>query len=419
VSKTASKVEEVGCISCFVGSFFQQGNRIENQKNNVMSTDKKTDNSTLITIAIHTYEKAQVLQTILQTHGVDAVLQNVNQIQPVVSSGVRVRIKESDLPRALAILEDHQWTAQLKEEEKENNREKSFVLIPIDFSPATDNVVRVGLKFALRRNLQVMLLHSVFTPYFGNIAVDVGDLGILPIRQQQVIREELTKANNKMKALVDKIRKEQSDNLLPLVPVEGIIREGTPDEVILSYAKRHTPVAIVMGTRGWSKNEEDLIGSVAAEVIDSAKVPVLVVPEDVIVTDLADLTQVGVATGFDQRDLVLFDRMIQLMLPNHPHYCIFNISRGKESTGELHLRIISDYHKKHYPDEEIEFSELDKGDFSEALDAFVKEKQIQMIVVNTYRRNLLAKFFNPSMARRMLFHAGTPLLVMHSNESSH
>ena len=44
----------------------------------------------LVTLAIHTFEKAQILKTILETEGIEVYIHNVNQIQPVVSAGVRV-----------------------------------------------------------------------------------------------------------------------------------------------------------------------------------------------------------------------------------------------------------------------------------------------------------------------------------------
>ena len=57
----------------------------------------------LVTLAILTYTKAQILKNVLENEGIETYIHNVNQIQPVVSSGVRLRIKESDLPRALKI----------------------------------------------------------------------------------------------------------------------------------------------------------------------------------------------------------------------------------------------------------------------------------------------------------------------------
>ena len=65
-----------------------------------------TQHDRLITVAIHTYEKAIVLKSLLESEGVAVVLQNVNLVQPVVSSGVRFRIHETDLPLALRIIEN-------------------------------------------------------------------------------------------------------------------------------------------------------------------------------------------------------------------------------------------------------------------------------------------------------------------------
>ena len=59
----------------------------------------------LVTLAILTYTKAQILKNVLENEGIETYIHNVNQIQPVVSSGVRLRIKESDLPHALKITE--------------------------------------------------------------------------------------------------------------------------------------------------------------------------------------------------------------------------------------------------------------------------------------------------------------------------
>ena len=50
----------------------------------------------LVTLASLTYTKAQILKNVLENEGIETYIHNVNQIQPVVSSGVRLRIKESD-----------------------------------------------------------------------------------------------------------------------------------------------------------------------------------------------------------------------------------------------------------------------------------------------------------------------------------
>ncbi|WP_052102717.1 universal stress protein [Porphyromonas gingivicanis] len=378
----------------------------------------------LVTLAIHTFEKAQILKTMLETEGIEVFLQNVNQLLPVVSAGVRVRIKESDLPKALGLIEDSNWHRhEVKEElntldnyvEGKPLGAVPYVLVPVDFSDFTPNVVAVAFHFAARRNLEVILLHACYNQIVTSPLMFFGEVQAVPSKAELNTHRELEHAIKKMEQLEKEIQEHIEKGELPKVTFQSMVRGGVAEDIILAIARQAPPMAIVMGTRGKSRRNDDLIGSVAAEVIDRAKVPVFIVPEETQVTDLAKIENVGVATSFDQRDFVLFDRMMHLMEPNTPNYRLFNISRSAKEWSDLELRAMTEYHRVHYPNSKIEFSKLDEGDFSEALNTFITEKKIGLVVVNTYRRNLFARFFNPGMARRMLFHAGTPLLVMHSS----
>lgn len=58
----------------------------------------------LVTLAILTYTKAQILKNVLENEGIETYIHNVNQIQPVVSSGVRLRIKRVTYQEHLKLL---------------------------------------------------------------------------------------------------------------------------------------------------------------------------------------------------------------------------------------------------------------------------------------------------------------------------
>ncbi|WP_211604969.1 universal stress protein [Porphyromonas gingivalis] len=365
----------------------------------------------LVTLAIHSYEKAQILKSLLETEGIEAYLHNVNQIQPVISAGVRVRIKETDLPRALSIIEDNKWDQEDPKKRAKNTEE--YVLIPVDFSEYTMRICELGFNFAARRGLRVVLMHVYISPFFST-PLTVGDTAVFQLSNEVSLRKEYQRVQRLMNKLKKELRERITREELPEISFSSVLLDGAPEDVILSYCKRHRPVMIVMGTRGKSRKDSDLIGSVAAEVIDSSKVPVLVIPEEVPFSDLNQAKHVAVATSFDQRDLVLFDAMMKLLDKNNPSYSIFNISVGTPEWNQVQLKAIREYHAHHYPDTTINVSMLDEGDFSLALEKFIRQEKVDMIVVNTYRRNFFARFFNPSMARRMLFHAGTPLLVMHN-----
>jgi len=117
----------------------------------------------LVTLAILTYTKAQILKNVLENEGIETYIHNVNQIQPVVSSGVRLRIKESDLPRALKITESSVWLAESIVGEKtpkvEDDNDSRKILIPVDFSNYSIKACEFGFNFAKAYGAEVLLLH--------------------------------------------------------------------------------------------------------------------------------------------------------------------------------------------------------------------------------------------------------------------
>ncbi|HQI42903.1 MAG TPA: DUF2007 domain-containing protein, partial [Dysgonamonadaceae bacterium] len=84
-------------------------------KNN--ENNKKTGDE-LVTVAIHTYGKAQILKSILESEGIPTVLNSVSIIQPNPAGQVRVRINSSDLPKALAIIENVDLSYETSSAEK-------------------------------------------------------------------------------------------------------------------------------------------------------------------------------------------------------------------------------------------------------------------------------------------------------------
>ncbi|MDL2256565.1 universal stress protein, partial [Parabacteroides sp. OttesenSCG-928-K15] len=120
------------------------------------------------------------------------------------------------------------------------------------------------------------------------------------------------------------------------------------------------------------------------------------------------------ATSFNQRDLVMFDRFMDLIKGFNFHIHLFNVSTSKDEWNEIRLTGVKEYFKQQYPDKNITHSVLADGDLLLAVEKFVRENQIELIAISTQRRNILARMFNPSIARKMLFHTDTPLLVMHT-----
>ncbi|NDV59974.1 universal stress protein [Bacteroides sp. 519] len=371
----------------------------------------------LVTLAILTYSKAQILKNVLENEGIEAYIHNVNQIQPVVSSGVRLRIKESDLPRALKITESSAWLAEdvvgEKESEKEEQKKKNnIILVPIDFSDYSIKACELGFKLAKTYNSEVILLHAYYTPIYAS-SLPYGDVFNYQIIDDESVKTILQKVNSDVTKLSENIKKKIDSGEFPDVKYTCILREGIPEEEIIRYSKEYEPVLIVMGTRGKNQKDIDLIGSVTAEVIDRSRMPVLTIPENVALHDLETIKRFAFITNFDQRDLITFDIFISALKPFQAEIFLIHLTDSKDSWDEVKLAGIKEYFKKQYPALlNIRYDIVMNDDLLDSLDKYIKSNNIDLITLPSYKRNIFSRLFNPGIAKKMIFHSDTPLLIM-------
>jgi len=375
-----------------------------------MDKDHKHHEEKMVTVAIHTYEKAHILKTILESEGIPAVIHGVRMIEPVIPGNVRVRINESDLPRALRIIEEIDFSEQ---DAKTTNKEKlKEILVPVDFSDYSLTACTFAFRLARDLECEVKLMHVFLTPFYP-ASVPFGDSFTIQPADKSIYQDVKSKTEKEMNLLVDKIRKEVETGILPDVSFQTLLVEGLPEEEIISYSKKFRPTAIVMGTRGRNAKEMDLIGSVTAEVMDGCRTPVFAIPEGTQVQGVAEMRHIVFLTNFQEREFKAFDIMMQFLKPYQVKIYLAHIAKNEDVWNEIKLSGIQKRFAELYPHLETEYRVIDPNiGLEESLEKFVKEHQIDMISLSSSRRNIFARMFNPGIARRMLFHSDTPLLVI-------
>ena len=168
-----------------------------------------------------------------------------------------------------------------------------------------------------------------------------------------------------------------------------------------------------MGTRGKNQKDIDLIGSVTAEVIERSRVAVLAIPENIPFKQFKDVKRIAFITNFDQRDLIAFDSLINSMKVFHFSVSLIHLSDVKDTWDEIKLGGIREYFHKQYPQLDIHYNVVQNDDFLNSLDAYIKTNQIDIITLTSYKRNIFSRLFNPGIARKMIFHSDTPILVIY------
>ncbi len=377
--------------------------------------DRKPGNpeQKLVTVAIHSYEKAVILKSILESEGIPAVIHGVSIIQPTVPGNVRVRINESDLPRALTIIEQVDFTSNVEsEDDLEKVKVKNEVLIPVDFSNYTLKTCEFGFNLAFDIGCEVKLVHSFFTPYYP-MAIPFGDSFSVQTSDKDLYKDIRNKMESEMNTLVKNISERIANNEFPDVKFSYLLMEGLPEEEIISYSKKQRPRAIVMGTRGSNAKDLDLIGSVTAEVIDGCKTPIFAIPENSKDQDISQMKNILFLTNFREREFKAFDVMMGFIKPYPIKVYLAHMARKEDMWDEIKLSGTQKYLEEQYPDLDIDYEVIDRDKQLEVvLEEFVKEHEIDMVAMSSSRRGLFARIFNPGIARRMLFHSDTPLLVI-------
>ena len=365
-----------------------------------MDSKNNNDPNRLITVAIHTFDRAVELKNTLEEEGIEVKLHNVNLDEKVLSSGVRVRIRERDLPQALQIIESPETTTS----------DKCCVLLPVDFGKYSLKSVKLGMEYARRTRGRVLLLHSYINERhtmslpFGSDRYDSPEDEIKGIKKNARERmEEFTKMLNEKIAAGE----------LPKVKIDTRVTEGIPEEQILHYAQKNDVSLIVMGTSGTNRRRQNLIGSVAGEVMDACKFPIFTVPIGMPDIGLTDITHVAFFSNLIQQDIISFDRFARLFNMRGVEVTIVPMVDKKERRlVDQSLQQLAQYCREHYPECTFKTKRIATKSFIDNVSQFIKDEGIQLIAVPNKKSSIFSRLFNPSLAHRVLFQTDTPMLVV-------
>ena len=364
----------------------------------------------LVTLAIRTYQRAQMIKTILEENDIETVIHNLNLENPEMAVGVRVRIKEKDLPRALKIVEEVE-SAWEKEENGDISQASKEVLIPIDFADLVLPAIEIGFHYAHSLKAKVVLMYTYFRPAY-TISSNNHDMSIYSLSDNELLRRVVSQANADKENMLNIIQKQIRNHELPDVPHHFELREGIPEDEILEYSKQHKPALVVMGSHG-KKASTEIIGSVTGEVLESCVSPVLAVPTSSSLKKASDVERIAFLTNFEQKDLIAIDNAISLFLSKKLEIFFIHASEKEEKWDEIILAGIKNYFATHYPSIITHYDIINAPNSAEVIDDYLEQEKIDVLAFNARRRNLFSRLFNPGLAYKMALNSDTALFVTH------
>lgn len=365
-----------------------------------------------ITVAIHTYDQALALRSLLESEGIAVELNNVNLEVPGFSSGVRVRIPETDLPLALRIIENKELFCGANT--TDSGTEKRSILVPVDFSERSYRAACVAASVASKKDASITFLYSYIDPYIaGNmqftdsLTYEVGEAGA---REQMIASARQLMAN-----FVDRVRSAMKKGELPVVPLDSTVVEGVPEDSIAEYAKLNKPSLIVMGTRGADTKDKEMIGSVTAEVLDEGRFTVLTVPEPVDAKRIINPENILFLSNLDQDDILAMDALYRIFDNGNANVSIVHIPKKRrfsDKTADKAIRRLSDYCRDNFSHFHFVTVPVKQEDSEKEFALLNEQQRFDIIVVPNRRRNAFSRLFNSGLAHKILFCTDIPMLVI-------
>lgn len=143
------------------------------------------------------------------------------------------------------------------------------ILVPTDNSKPSQKAGEFAIKNANLSGAEIIVLNVIDTYYLTSLP-------------QQDLREQISKqlreeGEEALKNFENKIEEEQCAGNCKNIKITTLIKEGSPDEVILKTAEELGVDEIIMGKSGRHGLEKIIVGSTTERVLREAKIPVSII----------------------------------------------------------------------------------------------------------------------------------------------
>lgn len=367
----------------------------------------------IVVIARHSNSRALLLQSRLAAEGIECFLSHQNLLQGAFSSGVEIKVKRSDMEKALRLIEESKSEHGLqKESALKSLKSVRRILVPVDFSDASMKACIFALSLAAKLKAEIKLLHVYFNPVIDIAPFDTSHA--YQVNLVNYLHEAEQNARNQLLELVKDLRAKAKKKKLD-TKITYSITNGLAADEIIERGKKFKPGIIIMGTRGIGRQTRGFLGSVTAKVIEKTDIPVLAIPEKSRYTRIESLKNLLYATDFDESDHLAMSRLVNLLHPfDISLYCV-HISIGvRKSWQKVKMDSLRYFMEKEYPKYPVNYEIVVGDDIINGLEMYMRNQSIDVIALTNHNRGLLARLFTPSITKMLLGRINKPLFIFKS-----
>lgn len=239
------------------------------------------------------------------------------------------------------------------------------IVVPIDFSPSSDNAMHYAAQLAQAVDASILLLHVYQIP------VSMNDVPVMMVSVEE-LRNNADMGLERVKDLLQKS--------FPALEIKTESRLGDIVNEIEDVCAEIHPLAIVVGKHGASGVERFLFGSTTLSIIRHSTVPVISVPENV-----AQLSLHNIALAADDSPLAAYKETIEHFVQMvKSKFFIVHVQQNKNDKPDL---------KKIWPDMNPACETISDDDFVHGIESYITSQAIDLLIILPHKHSAMERLF--------------------------
>jgi nucleotide-binding universal stress UspA family protein len=257
------------------------------------------------------------------------------------------------------------------------------VIIPVDFSETSLNAARFAANMLAGKKDTVAILYNNYE--------SAGDYDVAVMYQENLKREFRARG----------VENVEYENEMGGDLIQNISR--------LAHTVRAT--LIVMGITGKSVVRQAMFGSNTLKLVDQNLYPVMIVPPD---ATYREIKNVALASDFRDVEATTPSALISTVLSMfNPVLHIVNVNREHYVSLTEEIELGKTQYRNMFRDFKTEFYFLTMNDFFQAIDQFVKDYQIDVLLTIPKHQSNAISLFKATHTKRLAYHSRIPILAAH------
>lgn len=276
----------------------------------------------------------------------------------------------------------------------------NHILFPTDFSENAENALPFALEVARQTGAKLTLYHVIETPSYvpHNATED------MPKPHSQKARELLEQTAENI------LGSERYKEL----QVNSILQNGNVVSSILEEGELPDFDLIVMGTKGKSRMDRILYGSIASHIILESKVPVLAVPKNCTQTTFDPIV---FATDYRESDWPALKQTIEWADTFNSDLNVLHVAESRDMQTDIKFRGFKDLVEDKTRDRPIQFDLVIQKQFLTGVADYLTDHQVGLLVLVRYKKKRLESLLKKDHTKELSYYAKVPLLILTGDET--